>query len=333
MVHLLPLLLVALLSPMAGAFDLQAHRGGRALAPENTLPAFANALSMGVDTLELDTGVTRDGVVVICHDPALNPNVARAADGQWIAKRGPAIHELTYVELSAYDVGRLNPASSYARQFPEQKPVDGTRIPRLAELFALVKKSGNTRVRFNIETKISPAAPDETLAPEPFTRALLAVIHEAGMQDRVTIQSFDWRTLQIVQKQWPRIPAVYLTAQQKWLDNIAGPTPAEGRPSGPSAWTAGIQLQDHGSVPRMVKAAGGRIWSPYYGDVDAEKLREAKALGLETVVWTVNQPDVIARMLDLGVEGIISDRPDLVRVEMGKRGMPLPAATPIKAGD
>jgi glycerophosphoryl diester phosphodiesterase len=331
--RLLPLLALTLLSPPADAFDLQAHRGGRALAPENTLPAFAHALSMGVTTLELDTGVTKDGVVVVCHDPSLNPNVARGPDGRWLAKKGPAIHELTLAELSAYDVGRLNPESSYGRQFPDQKPVDGTRIPRLADLFALVKKSGNTQVRFNIETKVTPTAPDETLAPEPFTRAVLAVIREAGMQERVTIQSFDWRTLQLVQKLAPRIPTVYLTAQQKWLDNIGGSAPAAGQAPGPSPWTAGVQLQDHGSIPRMVRAAGGTIWSPYYGEVDAETVAEAKALGLRTVVWTVNQPAAIEKMLDLGVDGIISDRPDLVRAEMKKRGMPLPAATPVSAGN
>jgi glycerophosphoryl diester phosphodiesterase len=331
--RLLLLFAIVLLSPMADAFDLQAHRGGRALAPENTLPAFANALSMGVSTLELDTGITKDGVVVICHDTSLNPNVARGPDGRWLKEKGPAIHELTYAELSAYDVGRLNPESSYGKQFPDQKPEDGTRIPRLADLFALVKKSGNTRVRFNIETKVSPIAPDETLAPEPFTRAVLAAIRKAGMEKRVTIQSFDWRTLQIVQKLAPRIPTVYLTAQQKWLDNIGGPAPAAGQAPGPSAWTAGIQLEEHGSVPKMVRAAGGRIWSPYYGDADAEKVAEAKALGLQTIAWTVNQPAAIAKMLDLGVEGIISDRPDLVREEMRKRGMPLPAATAASASN
>jgi glycerophosphoryl diester phosphodiesterase len=331
--RLLPLLALTLLSPLAGAFDLQAHRGGRALAPENTLPAFANALSMGVTTLELDTDITKDGVVVICHDPSLNPNVARGPDGQWLAKKGPAIHELTFAELSAYDVGRLNPESSYGKQFPDQKPVDGTRIPRLADLFALVKKSGNTQVRFNIETKLTPTSPDETLAPEPFTRAVLAVIRAAGMQERVTIQSFDWRTLQVVQELAPRIPAVYLTVQQKWLDNIGGSAPAAGQAPGPSPWTAGVQLQDHGSIPKMVRAAGGTIWSPYYGEVDAEKVAEAKALGLRTVVWTVNQPAAIEKMLDLGVDGIISDRPDLVRAEMKKRGMPLPAATPVSASN
>jgi len=89
---------------------------------------------------------------------------------------------------------------------------------------------------------------------------------------------------------------------------------------GPTPWTAGFQLADHGSVPKMVRAAGGRIWSPQYRDLDADSLKEAHALGLRVVVWTVNDPAQIARMLDLGVDGIISDRPDLVLVELRKRG-------------
>ena len=97
----------------------------------------------------------------------------------------------------------------------------------------------------------------------------------------------------------------------------------------PSPWTAGFQYKDHGSVPKMVKAAGGSIWSVFHGDVDADKLREAKALGLTVLVWTVNHPAQISRLMDLGVDGLISDRPDLVRAEMARRGLPMPAATPV----
>lgn len=305
------------------SFDLQGHRGTRGLAPENTLPAFAAALTIGVSTLELDTGVTRDGVVVISHNPWPSPDIARGPDGQWLTEPGPPIHALDYAELAKYDVGRLNPARAYGHHYPEQKAVDGTHIPRLADLFALVKKSGNDTVRFNIETKIDPRAPQLTLAPEEFTHALLAAIRAAGMQRRVSIQSFDWRTLAIVQKQAPQIPTVYLSAQQPWLDNIGATGPAG------SPWTAGIGYAQHGSVPKMVKAAGGAVWSPFYRDLDAAKLAEAHALGLTVVAWTLASPKDIAHMLDLGVDGIISDRPDLVRSEMQRRNMPLPPATPV----
>ena len=182
------------------AFDLQGHRGARGLAPENTLPAFATALSLGVTTLELDVGITKDGEVVISHNPSLNPDITRDKDGKWLPKTGPAIHSLTFAELQQYDVGRLKPNTDYAKLLSEQSAVDGTRIPKLADLFELVKKSGNEQVRFNIETKTSPLNPNETLDPENFAKTLVELTQKEGMATRVTIQSFDWRTLLVVQK-------------------------------------------------------------------------------------------------------------------------------------
>ncbi len=305
------------------ALDLQGHRGARGLAPENTLPAFATALSLGVATLELDTGITRDGVVVISHNMTLNPDITRESTGQWLGGPGPAIHALTFAALQQYDVGRIKPGTDYAKQFPDQKPVDGTRIPRLADLFALVKKSGNDIVRFNIETKLSPVEPGQTPDPTAFATTLVELIRQEGMASRVTIQSFDWRTLQVVQRIAPEMPTVYLSAQQGAFDNIAA-TKATGSP-----WTAGIQYKDHGSVPKMVKAAGGAIWSPLFADLTEFKLKEAHALGLQVVVWTVNDPAQLKKVLDLGVDGIITDRPDLLRKVMAERGMPLPPATPV----
>jgi glycerophosphoryl diester phosphodiesterase len=316
-------LLLALASPVH-AIDLQGHRGARGLAPENTLPAFALALGLGVHTLEMDVGVTRDGVVVVSHDAALNPDLTRGPDGQFIATRGPAIANLSFDELQRFDVGRLRPGSAYAARYPAQAAVDGTRIPRLADVFALVRKSGNERVRLSIETKLTPANDPPTLAPEPFARALIAAIREAGMAARCTVQSFDWRTLAIVQREAPEIATAYLSAQQSGLDNIGA-----GRPDG-SAWTAGVQYRTHGSVPKMVQAAGGRIWSPFHRDLDAAALAEAHALGLTVLAWTVNTPDDIERVLSLGVDGLISDRPDLVREALRRRGQALPEPTPVK---
>jgi glycerophosphoryl diester phosphodiesterase len=309
---------LALLLGGCATFDLQGHRGARGLAPENTLPAFERGLDLGVRTLELDVAITRDGVVVISHDPWLNPDIARGPDGQWLEKRGPTIASLTFAELERYDVGRLKPGSRYAGLHPEQVPVDGARVPRLSELFDLVKRRGDRWTRFNIETKVSPLAPGDTLAPEPFARALLAEVRRAGMENRVTIQSFDFRTLQVVQREAPGIPTVYLTVQRKALDNVctgekAGDAKIAPADCGDSPWTAGLRLRDHGSVPRLVKAAGGGTWSPDHRDLDAMLVGEAHALGLRVIPWTVNEPADIARMRALGVDGLITDRPDRVR--------------------
>ncbi len=304
------------------AFDLEAHRGGRALLPENTLPAFANALSMGVGTLELDVGVTADGEVVVSHERGLNPDLTRDARGAYITQPGTPLVRLRLADIRAYDVGQIRPDSAYAKQFPDQRAVPGTGIPTLSELFALVRKSGNTRVRFNIETKIDPNHPDETLDPQGFVAKLLAVIAFEKFSDRVMIQSFDWRTLQLVQQQAPSIPTVYLTLQRG-----SGQTVALDKAT---SWTAGFNPADHGgSLPRTIKAAGGTVWSPYFGDVTETLIAEAHALDLRVVVWTVNKREDMARMIEIGVDGIISDRPDLLREVAGEKGIALPAGTPV----
>ena len=262
--------------------EVQGHRGARGHAPENTLPSFELALGMGVATLELDVGVTRDGVVVVHHDRRLNPDLARGPDGQWVTMPTPAVHSLTYAELQGYDVGRIRPGSDYARRFPHQKPIDGTRVPRLAQVFALAKTS---TVKFNIETKLVPHAPTETLEPEAFARAVIAEVRRAGLAERTTIQSFDFRTLKVVEREAPEIATSYLTSGKD-------------------------------SDVARVRAAGAKTWSPDFRDLDAAKLAAAQAADIRVIVWTVNEPADIARMLEMGVDGIISDYPDRVREEM-----------------
>ena len=274
-----------MISHTAAAFDLQGHRGARGHAPENTLPGFERALAIGVDTLELDVGVTRDGVVVIHHDRRLNPDLARGPDGQWVAAPTPTIYSLTFETLRTFDVGRIRPGSEYAKRFPHQKPVDGTRIPRLSELFARVPPS----VKFNIETKLVPQAPDETLPPEAFARALIAEVRKAAVAGRTTVQSFDWRTLEVVQREAPEIATAYLTSGKKG-----------------------------DAVPRLVHEAKGATWSPNFEDLDAGALAVARELGIKVIPWTVNEPADIERVLAMKVDGIISDYPDRVRAALGR---------------
>jgi glycerophosphoryl diester phosphodiesterase len=296
------------------AFDLQGHRGARGLAPENTLAAFERALEVGVSTLELDVGLTADGVMVVSHDPYLNPAIARGADGQWLpGSKGPLIRSLTLAQLQAYDIGRINPQTPYAKTFATQQPRDGSRMPTLAALFERVAALRGDAIRFNIETKLNPGEPDQTVDPEAMTRALLKVIQDAGMTQRVTIQSFDWRTLQLVQRLAPAIPTVYLTVQTANNDNVRD-----------GAWTAGLRIADHGSVPRLVKAAGGAVWSPNGGAVTEALVKEAQGLGLKVIPWTINSPADMERLIGWGVDGIITDYPDRLRGVMQARGLPLP---------
>lgn len=297
------------------SIDLQGHRGARGLLPENTLPSFALALQSGVSTLELDVVVTRDDVLVISHDPALNPDITRDAQGQFLRSKGPDIRQLTFEQLQSYDVGRIKPATRYAQTFSAQKGQDGVRIPRLKDLFELVKAQGNTQVQFAIETKITPQRPDQTPDPERFAQLLLKEVRDHGMQDRVQILSFDWRTLQAVQKLAPGMPTVYITAQLPALDNLAI------KVGQASAWTAGFQHAQYGSVPRMIQAAGGSHWSSFWRELDAQKVREAQSLGLKVLAWTVNDRTGMGQMLDLGVDGLVTDRPDIAAELLKERGM------------
>jgi glycerophosphoryl diester phosphodiesterase len=183
-------LFLAAFALSASAFDLEGHRGARGLAPENTLAAFRKALELGVTTIETDMAVTRDDVIVISHDPFLNPDLVRDPEGHWLTGKGPPVRTLTLAELRRYDVGRVNPASKYAQQFPKQRPADGERFPRLAELFALAKASGKP-VRFNIETKITPTSGADTPDVATFARLVVAAVRAAGVTDGVTVESFD----------------------------------------------------------------------------------------------------------------------------------------------
>jgi glycerophosphoryl diester phosphodiesterase len=300
------------------SFDLQGHRGARGLVAENTLAAFAKALEIGVTTLETDLAVTKDGVLVLSHDPTLNPDIVRGPDGVWLTPPRLAIHALTLAELERYDVGRINPASRYAQTFSRQQPVDGARIPTLASLFDLVARSGKP-VRFNIETKLSPDKPAETPDADTFARLVVEAVRAAGLAARVTIQSFDWRTLLASRRLAPEIETVCLTEANTLKDRT------EGGVRRPSPWLAGLDPADHGrSVPRLAAATGCGTWSPYFRELDAAAVAEAHRLGLKVVPWTVNDPADLARVIDMGVDGLITDYPDRGREALRLKGLPLP---------
>jgi glycerophosphoryl diester phosphodiesterase len=270
-------------------------------------------MAEGVSTLELDIGLTSDGVAVIHHDDALNPAIARDASGRWL-DTPRLISSLSLGELAAFDVGRLRPDSAYGSRYPRQEAHDGERVPTLAHLLAMVASSEAPFLRLNIETKISPLTPDRTAGPQAMVEAVLRATEQHGMRRRISLQSFDWRTLAIMRRLAPDVPTIHLTARQAWLDNID------------PRWNDGLKLAEHGSIPRMIKAAGGRAWSPYFGDLVEADLREAHALGLAVIVWTVNEPHDIARMLDMGVDGLITDYPDRAHKIIKARGL---AITPI----
>lgn len=310
------------------AFDMQGHRGARGLAPENTLAGFERALAVGVTTLELDVVLSADGVPLISHDTAPNPDLTRDASGRWLQARGQPFNRLSLAEIGAWDVGRINPASRYARDFSEQAPHDGQRIPTLAALFERVRQLGAHHVRFNIELKLNPARPDESPSPEAFVRAVLDVVAAHGMTPRVGLQSFDWRIQKLARELAPGMPLSYLSAQLPRFNTLAG-----------GEWTAGLRLADFQDAPGMVAAAGGKVWSPNFNDLNQQLLQRARALELRVIPWTVNEVQDMARLIDWGVDGLITDYPDRLRTVMQRRGMGTPpqvaraAAAPLAAAE
>jgi glycerophosphoryl diester phosphodiesterase len=313
MKHIITSAILALMTLSASAFDLQGHRGARGLAPENTIPGFETALRIGVTTLELDLAMTKDDVLVVSHDSNLNPEHTRGPDGAFLKEQGATIRSLTFDELQAYDVGRIQLGTAYAARFPTQKGADGVRIPKLTEVFELVKRSGADHIRFNIETKLTPTSGADTPDPETFAAALVKAIRDAGLTTRASIQSFDWRTLMAAKRIAPEIERVCLTIQSPGEDNIRRSMP------GPSPWTAGLDIDDYaGSVPRLVKAADCAVWSPYYRNVTVALVKEAHELGLKVIPWTVNEMADLDLMYQTGIDGIISDYPDRARAALPK---------------
>jgi glycerophosphoryl diester phosphodiesterase len=305
-------LLLGLLAPagvLAAGPLVIGHRGAAGLAPENTLAAFTRACELGVDAVELDVIASADEVLVVHHDFRLKPEIARGPDGAWVAAAAPpAIRELSLARLKTYDIGRLQPKTSYAGRFPEQVPADGERIPTFAEAIDRFKTACGAATRLFVEIKTTPEEPALTPSPEVLSERVVKMVRETGIAGRTWILSFDWRNLAHVKKIAPELELVYLTITGSGMNTLQ-----PGKP-GASPWLAGLDVDDFGgSAPQLVKAAGGRVWSPFYRNVTAESLEEARRLGLVVSVWTPDSPDDLKRMIEMKVDAITTNRPDVLK--------------------
>lgn len=297
-----------------------AHRGGAGLRPENTLAAFANALDLGVDGFELDVHVAKDGTVVVFHDDAVKHGLARDAEGRWLDEAGPLLKEASYPQLQAYDIGRLKPGSKYGARYPGQMPVDGERIPRLADVIWLLKRSGGSE-RLWIELKSNFMDRSRTATPDAMAEALIRVLKREKFLDRSVLVGFDWPALIAAKKLAPKVECWFTTLPQSWFGDA--PPPAEHGPP-PKAelqklralerqeapWTGGFDRAKYGSVIGCAKAAGADGWFPYFADINRASLTEARDAGLKVGAWTVNEPSDLSRLADLGVDGLCTDYPD-----------------------
>ncbi|OBF05451.1 glycerophosphodiester phosphodiesterase [Mycobacterium sp. ACS4054] len=307
----LSLLCASTASAQPADFDLQAHRGGRGETTEESLRAFAKALELGVDTLELDVNITRDGQPLVWHDPTI--------DAEKCADTGPAftgdpqypyvgklVHELTATQIRTLDCGRP------LAEFPGAEVVRGNKIAVLPEVFALAD-SYHAAVRYDIETKVAADRPGTSADPQQFVDVILAAVRSAGKVDRVEIESFDWRTLPLVHRAEPSIPLVALYNGQTWSPG--------------SPWLAGVDAGAVGDPMLGALLVGASIVSPRYTLVTgAAYVDHAHALGLKVIPWTVNDAGAMREQIGYGVDGIITDFPTLLRGVLGELGMPLPPA-------
>jgi len=284
------------------------HRGAAGLAPENTLAAFSKACEIGVNALELDVLQTDDRKIVVHHDFILKSDTTRTPDGKWLQGDGPAINTLTLNELKIYDVGRLKPGTHYARRYPEQAPADGERIPTLDQVIELLKNHCSQATELWVEIKTNPEKPALTPSPETVVDAVVQLLRKQEVAGRTYIQSFDWRALVYVQKIAPEIPTVYLSILGVRFNTIK-----PGQP-GASPWMAGLDIDDfNGSIPRAIKAAGGRYWASYYKDLSYRRIQEAHELGLRVFAWTPDSRSQMQLLIDKKVDGIITNRPDILK--------------------
>jgi glycerophosphoryl diester phosphodiesterase len=294
------------------SFDFEGHRGARGLRPENTLPAFAKALQIGVTTLELDTGVTRDGVVVVSHERRIATLECRDTGANHYV--GQLVKDLTLAQIKTLDCGTRTPSNPATDPFVgTQESVPGTKMPTLAEVFELADRYGADDVQFNIETKLDPTLPGDTVDPATFVRAVTGVISEHGKTQRSLLQSFDWRTLVESKRVLPSLRTVALAQR---------PTIYPGTP-----WTAGVPIGADawdGSLARAVKSIGARVLSPRFIDLNDSLIAAAKSQGLLVIPWTVNDAPSMGSLIDRGVDGIITDYPNVLREVAAAKDMKLP---------
>ena len=267
-------------------FDIQAHRGGAALAPENTLAAFGNALTLGVSTLECDVHISADGVPVLSHE--------RTYCGAIVPMR-------TYSELAGLHRPGLAP------------------IPTLSDLLALVAQREADEVGLNIETKFDVVHPDENAPRERFVDVVLGVLEGQAALERSSIQSFDWAVLRQVRAAEPRLA----------LNALTNTDYLEVHQPGASPWLAGLDIDDFAdSVPAAVSALGFDAISPSHTILTPAMVAEAHAAGLRVMPYTVDNEPMMRHLVEMGVDGLITDRPDLLREVLASMGQPLPRRYP-----
>ena len=306
-------------------YDMDFHRGGRDARPENTLWSYQYSLEKGAMTIECDMQLTGDGQIVMSHNPALNPDLTTDAEGRRIEGHDRYIHDMTLQEVQSYNVGRMDPSIEYYELHGRTQVQADAFIPSLRQMFELVRDSGNEEIRMSIEAK---AYPDPALGTryeknpdyDKLLREFLALVNEFDFRDRVILQSFDWLVLVKMKELDPEIRTIALYSEQPSWGVPEGTTLWLDRDE-PSPWLGGVDIRDFDGDPvRAAHSLGIDDVSPYFKDITKELTDEAHELGMKVVPWTVNSRDDFETMYEMGVDGIITDRPWALREFLEGKG-------------
>lgn len=287
-----------------GLIRVIGHRGARGVMPENTLEGFRFTLDLGVDALEFDVVLTRDEVPVVTHNHLLSPAAVRGSDGEWLAQDDLAVADFSLAELQRFDVGGVDSCSTYGRKYPDQAFLSGVGIPSLADLMALVSEPKYANASLLLELKTEPNDPQIADIRRRQVAAVLREVRAHNLADRTVLHSFDWVLLDECRRQAPDIPTSYLSMLAT-MEEAAQPQ----------------AIHATTSLPEIVAAAGGQMWCPWFRDVSPELVAKAHELGLPVAVWTVNERADIEAMIDLGVDGIVTDYPGRVQQCLLARGL------------
>lgn len=310
-------------------YDMEFHRGGRDARPENTLYSYQYALEKGAQTIECDMQLAADGVIVMSHNPALNPDLTTDSDGKRIEDNRYYIHDMTVSEIQSFNVGHMDPASEYYALHGHTQVKTDACVPTLRQMFELVRDSGNEEIRMSIEAK---AYPDPALGAryeknpdyDVLLREFLKLVNEFGFRKRVILQSFDWEVLKKMKELDPEIRTIALYSEQPSWGTPDATTLWLGRDE-PSPWLGGADLRAFDWNPvRAAHSLGIDDVSPYYKELTRELTDEAHQLGMRVVPWTVNSKKDMAAMYEMGVDGIITDRPWVLKELLAEKGEAVP---------
>ena len=272
------------------------HRGARGVLPENTLDSFQYLFDNDIKAYETDILISKDLIPVITHDFRLSPSMTKDSEGNWLENEDVKIIDLTYDQISKFEVGSLNKLTKYGRRFLNQKKLPNQKIPKLSQLLDLTTKNNSSNLIINLEIKSTPVQENLTPSPEMLAKIVLDEVNKSSLIDKIIYSSFDWRVLREIKNYNSEIPRAYLTQDQR---NIYDQSP----------WMDFTPLHNNVDLPKLIKAHGGKAWHPYHKNINEKNIKIAQSENLPVNVWTVNKEKDMVRMIDYGVDGIMTDYP------------------------